>query len=171
MAAHIEPAGWKMLMRALLAFLALPCVVAGVVPLLILGGNHRLARTAPAGGALLAGGLFLLLWCARDFYVSGRGTLAPWDPPKRLVAVGPYRFVRNPIYLAVLALVAGWGLAFGSLPLALYLMVLTVGFHLRVLLGEEPWLHRRFGPEWEDYSSRVPRWLPRPPPRGNDGRA
>jgi protein-S-isoprenylcysteine O-methyltransferase Ste14 len=66
------------------------------------------------GLALLAVGLVLLLWCARDFFVSGRGTLAPWDPPKRLVIVGLYRFVRNPMYIAVLILLAGWSVATGS---------------------------------------------------------
>jgi len=61
----------------------------------------------------------------------------------------------------VLTIVAGWGLAFGSVSLGLYLGILAVGFHLRVLLAEEPWLRRRFGSEWEEYSGRVPRWLPR----------
>jgi len=129
-----------MLLRALLAFICLPLVVAGVIPLLILGGDLRPGRTADAGGALLAAGLFLLIWCVRDFYVSGRGTLAPWDPPRRLVVVGLYRMVRNPMYISVLAVVAGWALAFGSPSRGIYLIVLAVGFHLRVLLHEEPWL-------------------------------
>ena len=151
----------KRFLRALLAFLALPGVVAGIVPALMLGGNFHPARTAAAGAAMLALGLVLLLLCVRDFHVSGKGTLAPWDPPTRLVVVGLYRFVRNPMYIAVLALVAGWGVAFGSPLIGLYLAVLAVGFHLRVLLGEEPWLRRRFGEEWEGYARRVPRWLPR----------
>jgi protein-S-isoprenylcysteine O-methyltransferase Ste14 len=160
-----------MLLRALGAFLALPGVVAGIVPALILGGRFHPARTAAAGAAALAAGLLLLLWCVRDFYVSGRGTLAPWDPPRRLVVVGLYRFVRNPMYLAVLMLVMGWALAFGSAPVGLYLAVLAVGFHLRVLLAEEPWLRRRFGEEWEGYAGRVPRWLPRLRPANVGGGA
>jgi protein-S-isoprenylcysteine O-methyltransferase Ste14 len=152
-----------LLLRALFAFLALPTVVAGVLPLLILGGHFRPGPAAPAGAVLLAAGLFLLLWCVRDFYVSGRGTLAPWDPPRRLVIVGLYRFMRNPMYVAVLTIVAGWGLAFGSPPLGLYLLVLAAGFHVRVVLSEEPWLRRTFGVEWDEYSQKVPRWLPRPP--------
>lgn len=151
-----------MFIRALIAFLALPGVVAGVVPLLILGGDAHLARTAPYGIALLCIGFLLLLWCVRDFYVSGKGTLAPWDPPKRLVVVGLYRFVRNPMYVAVLTVVAGWSLAFGSGWLGLYLGILAVGFHLRVLFYEEPWLSRQFGTDWEVYAKAVPRWLPRP---------
>jgi protein-S-isoprenylcysteine O-methyltransferase Ste14 len=169
MAAPAEGRPPFMLLRALAAFLALPGVVAGILPALILGGNFHPARTEAAGAGVLAAGLFLLLWCVRDFYVSGRGTLAPWDPPRRLVAVGLYRFVRNPMYLAVLILVAGWGLAFGSVPIGLYLAVLAVGFHLRVVLAEEPWLRRTFGAEWEGYAKRVPRWLPRLRPAGGGG--
>jgi protein-S-isoprenylcysteine O-methyltransferase Ste14 len=158
-------------LRALLAFLALPGVVAGIVPALILGENFHPARTAAAGAAMLALGLVLLLSCVRDFYVSGKGTLAPWDPPARLVVVGLYRFVRNPMYVAVLALVAGWGVAFGSPSIGLYLAVLAMGFHLRVLVGEEPWLRRRFGEEWEGYARWVPRWLPRLRSVNTGGRA
>lgn len=150
----------KKFMRALFAFLALPGIVAGVAPLLILRLQLHPAHTAVYGIALLAAGLCLLFWCVRDFYVSGKGTLAPWDPPKRLVLVGLYRFVRNPMYLAVLTIVAGWGLAFASLALAVYLLVLAAAFHLRILFYEEPWLRRQFGAEWECYSKSVPRWIP-----------
>src|SRR5437868_2346993 len=151
-----------MFIRALIAFLALPGMVAGIVPLLIVGGEAHLAHTAPYGIALLSIGFLLLLWCVRDFYISGKGTLAPWDPPKRLVIVGLYRYVRNPMYLAVLTIVAGWSLTFGSVGLAWYLCILAIGFHMRVLLYEEPWLSRQFGADWEAYSKAVPRWFPRP---------
>jgi protein-S-isoprenylcysteine O-methyltransferase Ste14 len=67
----------------------------------------------------------VLLWCVRDFYVSGRGTLAPWDPPKHLVVVGLYRFTRNPMYIGVLMVVGGWGLRAGSPVLGMYLVVLV----------------------------------------------
>ncbi len=137
-------------------------MAAGVIPLLILGGRlHRGPGAAPGAGLMVAGG-FLLVWCVRDFYVSGRGTIAPWDPPKHLVVGGPYRLVRNPMYIAVLGLVGGWALAFGSLALTVYLAVLAAAFHGRVVLAEEPWLRRRFGKEWDAYSRQVPRWLPRP---------
>jgi len=63
---------------------------------------------------VLGGGLVVLLWCVRDFYVSGRGTLAPWNPPKRLVVVGLYRFTRNPMYIGVLMVVGGWAVRAGS---------------------------------------------------------
>jgi protein-S-isoprenylcysteine O-methyltransferase Ste14 len=150
-----------LLLRALFAFLACPGVVAGVIPAFIVAGRGVHQSTAIFGViALIVGGI-LLLWCVRDFFVSGRGTLAPWDPPAHLVIVGLYRYVRNPMYLAVLVIVAGWSLLYGSLSLAGYALVLAVGFHLRVILHEEPWLRRNFGPEWESYSAAVPRWRPR----------
>jgi protein-S-isoprenylcysteine O-methyltransferase Ste14 len=109
----------------------------------------------------LAIGTVCLLACVRDFLVSGRGTLAPWDPPKALVIVGLYRFVRNPMYLSVLAIVLGWCLFFGSARVALYLVALAIGFHLRVILSEEPWMRRQFGPDGDRYLDTVPHWVPR----------
>jgi protein-S-isoprenylcysteine O-methyltransferase Ste14 len=110
---------------------------------------------------LLGMGGFLLLWCVRDFFVSGKGTLAPWDPPKHLVVVGLYRHVRNPMYLAVLTIISGWCLLYVSVWLTLYLVFLALAFHLRVIFYEEPWLRRQFGAEWESYATAVSRWLPR----------
>lgn len=150
-----------MFLRALFAFLALPGMVAGVIPVLIaLAARNHHAGSA-AGFGPIGVGLFLLLWCVRDFYVSGKGTLAPWQPPKHLVVVGLYRHVRNPMYVAVLTIVLGWSVVFGSAWLALYLLALAVGFHLRVVLHEEPWLQRQFTAEWSAYSASVSRWLPR----------
>ena len=109
----------------------------------------------------MAFGLAVIVWCARDFYVAGKGTVAPWDPPKRLVAVGLYRFTRNPIYIGDLLLVAGWAVVTGSPYVAWYLVILAIGFHLRVISYEEPWLEKNFPSEWASYSANVPRWLPR----------
>ena len=103
----------------------------------------------------------MLLWCVRDFYVTGKGTLAPWDPPTRLVVVGLYRFVRNPMYVGVLGVVLGWSLVAGSPLLAIYAALLAVGFHLRVVLYEEPVLQRQFGDDWTRYRAGVNRWLPK----------
>ena len=150
-----------LLLRATFAFLALPTVVAGVVPALLVRGPSTTRQMIVPGAALLAIGCALLLWCVRDFFVSGRGTLAPWDPPRHLVVVGLYRFTRNPMYVAVLTIIAGWAVLYASPWLALYAVVLAVGFHLRVRWHEEPWLSRQFGTEWEAYARRTGRWLPK----------
>jgi protein-S-isoprenylcysteine O-methyltransferase Ste14 len=151
----------KLHLRALGAFLACPGVVAGVLPVLIGWGRPPAAGWREVGCLPLALGAAGLVWCVRDFLVSGRGTLAPWDPPRRLVVVGLYRFVRNPMYLAVLTIVLGWALYFGSWWLGLYLAVGAVAVHLRVIGHEEPWLQRQFGEDWVRYRQAVRRWLPR----------
>jgi len=144
--------------RAVTAFLALPGVVAFVVPLLVI-------KPAPApfsnwwGAVSLAIGIVVLLSCVREFYVAGRGTLAPWAPPRSLVVTGLYRWSRNPMYVAVLLILAGWAVGFQSWRLAIYGAVVLVVFHLRIVLHEEPWLRRTFGEEWDQYRMRVRRWL------------
>ena len=153
-----------MFFRALLAFLVLPGVVAFLLPALLATSHPQRAELAWHGGILMVVGLALLLWCVRDFYVRGRGTLAPWDPPQHLVVVGLYRFVRNPMYVGVLTLVAGWAVLFSSRLVAMYAIVLAIGFHLRVILNEEPWLRSQFGEEWERYRANVRRWRPRRTP-------
>jgi protein-S-isoprenylcysteine O-methyltransferase Ste14 len=150
-----------MFVRALVAFLACPGLVAGLIPALIVQGELSRPGGLALGFVLLGGGLVLLLWCVRDFYVAGKGTLAPWAPPRRLVVVGLYRYVRNPMYVAVLTIVLGWAVAYASAWLTLYALVLAVACHLRVVLHEEPWLRRHFGAEWSAYAAAVPRWLPR----------
>lgn len=144
--------------RALLAFLALPTVVAFLVPWWLAPRGARLdARALPIVGL----GTALLLWCVRDFYVAGRGTLAPWAPPRHLVTVGLYRMSRNPMYVAVLLVVVGWAVGFHSRALAIYTVCLALAFHLRVLSYEEPWLLRTFGRDWLAYRASVPRWFGR----------
>lgn len=153
-------------LRALLAFLMLPTVVAGVLPWLLLRGNsYRGTLATPLGWPVISLGLFILLWCVRDFYVRGHGTLAPWDPPKKLVVLGLYKFVRNPMYIGVLTILAGWTLLSGSSGLAIYTLTVAIMFHLRVILFEEPTLTRLFGAEFSQYCSAVKRWLPKRPLR------
>src|SRR6185503_9885976 len=145
---------------ALFAFIAMPGVVAFLVPWLLRPTDAPLHLV---GMPVLAIGAAGLLWCVRDFYVAGQGSLAPWAPPKNLVIVGLYRLSRNPMYVAVLTILCGWALTFASRGLWAYAACFAVAFHLRVVLFEEPWLARTHGAAWDEYRARVPRWLfPRP---------
>ncbi len=103
---------------------------------------------------------FLCLWL---FASVGRGTPNPLDAPRRFVAVGPYRWVRNPIYIAALLVVIGEAWLFLSLPLLVYAAAMAIFCHLFVIGYEEPTLRRRFGETYEEYLRTVPRWIPRPP--------
>lgn len=142
--------------RAVVAFVALPTVVAFLVPWLLKpDGVQFRAAALPVVGV----GILLLLWCVRDFYVAGRGTLAPWAPPKHLVTVGLYRVSRNPMYVAVGTVVIGFALGYRTVALWGYAVVVVLAFHLRVVTYEEPWLARTFGAEWLAYRDRVPRWF------------
>jgi protein-S-isoprenylcysteine O-methyltransferase Ste14 len=148
-----------MFLRALLAFLALPGIVAFAIPVYWLISTSRTDLVQPLGLLPLLLGCAGLLWCVRDFYVFGKGTLAPWSPPERLVTAGLYRYSRNPMYVAVLLILLGWAVAFGARGLYLYTLFVGIGFHVRVVLGEEPWLRRTHGAAWDDYVRRVRRWL------------
>jgi protein-S-isoprenylcysteine O-methyltransferase Ste14 len=148
-----------MLMRAVIAFLVLPGLVAFGVPALWLWFQGSLEPVYKGGALVVLVGVFGLAWCVRDFYVSGKGTLAPWSPPSELVVVGLYRYSRNPMYIAVLVIVLGWSMLFASVALLGYCMAIALGFHLRVVRGEEPWLARTHGARWEQYRRQVPRWI------------
>jgi protein-S-isoprenylcysteine O-methyltransferase Ste14 len=147
-----------MFVRAVAAFLVCPGTVGFLVPFLL--------RPAPAqrtvhliGLVPLAVGTVMLLWCVRDFYVAGRGTLAPWAPPRNLVVVGLYRWSRNPMYVSVSLVLFGWAVAYRSRPLFIYALAVLAMFHLRVVFGEEPWLAATHGETWANYRAGVPRWL------------
>jgi protein-S-isoprenylcysteine O-methyltransferase Ste14 len=146
----------RLFWRALGAFLALPGIVAFLLPWLL---RPRDVAMNPAGLIPLGVGTVLLLWCVRDFYVVGKGSLAPWAPPTHLVTVGLYRFTRNPMYVAVATILCGWALLYGSRTLWMYAGFVVIAFHLRVLYGEEPWLAKVHGAAWTEYRNRVPRWL------------
>ena len=140
-----------MFLRAFLAFLVLPGMAAGVVPFVLFWldpfkGNGNLSGLVVSGF-----GLSILLWCARDFYLSGKGTLAPWDPPKKLVIVGLYRHVRNPMYVGVIFILAGWIIVTASPFILGFTLLLSLAFHLRVVLSEEPWAEATFSREWFEY--------------------
>lgn len=148
-----------MFLRALLAFLALPGLVAFVIPAWWLRRLGHEEITHPLGLVPFAIGVIGLLWCVREFYVSGKGTLAPWSPPKNLVVGGLYRYTRNPMYISVGLILIGWSIAFASRNLTTYTLIVVIAFYLRVRFGEEPWLARTHGSEWDEYAKRVPRWF------------
>jgi protein-S-isoprenylcysteine O-methyltransferase Ste14 len=152
--------------RAVLAFLLLPGIVAFLLPALVLDPPAWERPFGRLGFVPLVPGLALLLWCAWAFYRRGRGTLAPWDPPRALVASGVYAVSRNPMYVAVVLVLLGWAVGYRSMALALYALAAAVVFHLRVVFFEEPFLARTHGDEWTRYRARVPRWIGHPRRRG-----
>lgn len=148
-----------MFLKALLAFLIAPTVVGGVIPFLITWYDSYRGSGSVVGWALLAAGVAAILWAVREFYVAGKGTLAPWAPPKHLVTSGPFRFSRNPMYVAVIVIIGGWAIAFGSPVCGGYAGLALLLFHLRIVLNEEIVMAGRFPSEWVEYKSKVPRWL------------
>jgi protein-S-isoprenylcysteine O-methyltransferase Ste14 len=156
------------------AIALLPGTVTVLVPAVVLVGagsniGWGLGRVAAAlpvllGLALIAAGFALWRWTVRLLARIGRGTLAPWDPTRRLVVEGPYRHVRNPMITAVLAVLAGEATLFGSPPLLIWCAAFFALNHVFFCLYEEPDLERRFGEEYRAYKRNVPRWLPRRTP-------
>lgn len=112
------------------------------------------------GMATVAFGGMLALWSVLTFVFVGKGTPAPFDPPRRLVVEGPYRFVRNPMYIGAGLALGGAALFYTSLPLLGYTAVFLLAAHLFVVGYEEAALRKTFGAEYEAYCRRVRRWLP-----------
>lgn len=100
------------------------------------------------------------LWCVYTFATVGKGTPAPFDPPRQLVTRGPYQFVRNPMYIGAGFALIGAALFYESLSLFGYVGILFVVTHTFIILYEEPTLKRTFGQEYEEYCRKVKRWLP-----------
>ena len=154
-------------LRNLLFTVVVPGLGGVYVPWVIL--TRRGALPTPVAWyavAVIAVGLLLYFSSLWVFAVVGRGTPGVWDPPRRLVVVGPYRWVRNPIYVAALLIVLGEAWLFLSADLLLYGGVLAVAFHLLVIGYEEPRLRAQFGEQYETYRRMVPRWIPRLPRAG-----
>src|SRR5438093_3583305 len=114
-----------------------------------------------AGLILVTIGTAIALWCVFTFVFIGKGTPAPFDPPRRLVIRGPYRFVRNPMYIGAGMTLAGAALYYESLSILIYTCVFFLITHLFVVLYEEPTLRRTLGGEYEMYYRRVRRWIPK----------
>lgn len=123
-------------------------------------------------GALLGGfGGAITLWCILVFAMTGGGTPAPFDPPGRLVVEGPYRYVRNPMYVGAALTLAGAALFWDAWPLLVYAVLFLLVAHLFIITYEEPTLRRSFGRTYEDYCRHVRRWWPHPAPHHDAGDA
>ena len=154
-------------LKTLIFSVLVPGTVAGVIPWLLLQGQGGAVLPIPSiwmiGLLPLLLGVGLYLWCAGAFTFIGKGTPAPIDAPKFLVKEGPYRWVRNPMYLAVLSVVIGEAILFRSFTLVGYALLVAATVHGFVIFVEEPSLRHQFGVGYETYLRMVPRWLPRSP--------
>ena len=161
--------------RHAVAIVVLPGTVTIIVPAVILAtgdgpdvgwgeGGVVAALSVTAGALLVVAGFALWVWTVRLFAAIGKGTLAPWDPTQRLVVAGPYRHVRNPMITAVLAVLAGEGIALGSVGILIWTAAFLAANWVWFVLIEEPGLEARFGEEYRAYRRAVPRWFPRSSP-------
>ncbi|GLZ32057.1 hypothetical protein Lesp02_42450 [Lentzea sp. NBRC 105346] len=144
-------------------FVLAPGGVAGLIPWLLTRWE-ALPFWLPlrvVGVLLLVAALAVLISSFARFVAEGFGTPAPVAPPDRLVVGGFYRFVRNPMYLAVLSLIIGQALVLGQLILLAYAAVVSAAFAAMVHWHEEPALHRQFGDQYDTYRAAVPGWVPR----------
>ena len=152
-------------LRSLLFLILAPGMVAGYIPLALFRRGPQLGTGIFAYLALplwLLGGL-IVLWSFWNFLREGRGTPAPIDPPRELVATGFYRYTRNPMYVGVLAIIIGHFLWFRYWFLLVYALLVFIGFYTFVVFYEEPTLKGKFGASYEEYLRRVPRWIPKIP--------
>lgn len=158
--------------RHLLSILLLPFTVTAVVPAWLVRGAGGVrpgwhlalpwrAVALAAGVGLIAAGLAMLARTVALFATRGRGTLAPWDPPRRLVVAGVYRHVRNPMISGVIAILAGESLLLGARSVAEWAAIFAAINFIYIPLLEEPMLRERFGADYDAYRRHVPRWLPR----------
>ena len=155
--------------------LLVPTVVFLLVPAIILrvSGNIRwfCGKTFPESMFVVAVAFFLAcvgvsisIWTVMLFYNRGNGTPAPWAPPKQLIVIGPYAYVRNPMFLSAFAILLAETLLFGSIGILIWAGVLWGLTALYITLIEEPDIKNRFGDEYVEYSKNVTRWIPRTTP-------
>ena len=155
---------WAVLGSAVFFVLA-PGIVAGLGPWWISRrGADRQFLGWPLeslGAAQIAAGVWVLLDSFVRFALEGLGTPAPVFPTRRLVVTGLYQYVRNPMYVAVVAVIVGQSLMLGNLRVLGYGVLVWLGFHLFVMAYEEPTLRKKYGEEYETFCAHVPRWIPR----------
>jgi len=160
------------------AILILPGNVLAVIPALVLwltsDGRFAGQVSSPVqyqfwlALLLLVPGLGLSIWTARLFLAKGEGTPAPWDPPKKLVVRGPYRYVRNPMITSVLISLTAEAIYFHSWPLLIWMVIFFLANAIYFPLFEEKGLEARFGAAYVSYRNNVPRWIPRLSPWSSD---
>lgn len=155
----------------LLSSLSLPITMTILVPAGILWTSSGTDRVLPPsqmlwvlGSLLILLGLIILVLTVKDFVFIGKGTLAPWDPPRQLVVTGMYRYVRNPMISGVMMIIAGEVFLFDSRGIFYWLIFFFIFNTLYFIFKEEPGLIRRFGKDYSEYKANVPRWIPRPSP-------
>ena len=142
-----------------------PGIVAGFAPYLILGRRFNEAWKSSFTAFqylaifIFALGMVILLYCIGMFAIKGKGTLAPVDPTKKLVVAGLYKFTRNPMYIGVMLMLIGESIFFRSGGLLIYAILVFTLFNLFIIVHEEPRLRSDFGAEYQEYMSRVRRWL------------
>ena len=155
--------------RTLSSFIA-PIVVCFVIPYLIVVLEHRLfvrpvftpsISLKVIGLAIVLVGLILSMITIRTFMLIGKGTIMPWDPTRKLIVVGFYRHVRNPMILSVIIILVGEAVLFASYGIALWAVLTFVFNTIYFIYSEEPGLVKRFGEEYLEYKKYVPRWIPR----------
>ena len=149
-----------------LFFVAAPSVLAGLIPWWISRWEFQLSflgveLTRFVGAALILAGVAGLVDSFVRFALQGLGTPAPIAPPQHLVVTGLYRYVRNPMYVAVAAVIFGQAILFGDWRLMIYGGLMWLAFHAFVLAYEEPVLAQQFGVQYEEFRANVPRWIPR----------
>jgi protein-S-isoprenylcysteine O-methyltransferase Ste14 len=110
---------------------------------------------------LIVLGLGFVVYTNKSFLKTGKGTLAPWDPPKNLLVKGSYRYVRNPMISGILMIVFGEALIFSSIELFILFILFFIVNHIYFVYSEEPGLIKRFGNDYVEYKKNVPRWIPR----------
>jgi len=151
------------LIRTLLFTIVVPGTMTVLIPRWLLGPRAQPVWTDwhATGAVLIAAGALLYLWCAWHFAMRGRGTPGPWDAPKKLVVSGPYRYVRNPMYVGVGAVVLGECVLFASVPVLQFFFIGAVVVNGFIFFYEEPVLRSTFGAQYEEYCRHVRRWIPR----------
>lgn len=147
-------------------FVVAPCTLAGLVPWWITAWQLQppflgLELTRGVGAIVIVAGVLALVDAFARFALQGLGNPAPIAPPRNLVVSGLYRHVRNPIFVAVVAIILGQALLMGDWRLVVYGAILWLAFHVQVVVYEEPTLEQTFGSEYQAFCAAVPRWIPR----------